>query len=79
MTEQRRAQLEAERSQALLTDEQKTLQGTIMDGILNIDSAHAAIERVRIAELAANPVMAAVGPAKKESGRGSGKRLAVRR
>lgn len=54
MTDQRRAELEALRQRAVLIDQQKELQGTLVDGVQQIEAAlarSAAVEVEREAQL----------------------------
>ncbi|KAI9740874.1 MAG: 37S ribosomal protein S24, mitochondrial [Claussenomyces sp. TS43310] len=72
MTDQRRAELEAVRQQAQLTDQQRALSGAIVDGMQQIQDS---LTKKSIAA-AAEPVPEMIMAGK---GKGKGKKVAVRR
>jgi hypothetical protein len=71
MTEQRRAELEANRQQVVLAEEQRALQGAIFDGVSQIQAALSS----RASEMAAAPIAQLVSAGK---GAAKGKKMKVR-
>jgi hypothetical protein len=75
MTDERRAELEALRQRAELTDQQKALQGNIVDGVQQIQAALSRPSPER--EAAAEPLMAMAGKGAGKAA-GKGKKLRLR-
>jgi hypothetical protein len=64
MTAERKAELEAARQQAIMTDEQRALEGSVVDGVKQIETAFLRKPELETAAPVAQTVAAGKGAAK---------------